>query len=281
MKKAPIKLKDLLITESMSVYIKGFDYSKRLDNLLDVIHALLYPVLDKVFETLPADQKAYFQKNRVPEIFAPDGNDYDKPTGTINFYTSGFVKAASLKILRGMLRLLKMKGFVVGPLKGEMSGMYKSQVIRIPITKNPFIDYKGPPEINWAGRNAFHVFKELLGIDPDDSSGSSFHFTPQEIIQRIEMLRKHDPGWVKKSAIPPKTWIAKPPTEPGDEWKEEPKEPSENPYDDIAYKVLGGLGGAKHIDLGLPEETLWRKIGELEELAKWAVEHGFTEMYVT
>jgi hypothetical protein len=94
------------------------------------------------------------------------------------------------------------------------------------------------------------------------------------------LLRKHDPGWVKKSIIPPTDTKIQPHPEPGDEWKQEPKEPSENPHDDIAYKILGGLVGARYIDLGLNETDLWKRLNALEYLAKWAINKGYKEMYV-
>jgi len=264
----------------MTVYVKGFDYNSRLDNLLDIIHSIIYPVTNKIFDTLPADQKAYFQKNRMPDIFSPDGNDYNKPKGTINFYTSGFVKSAAEKMLKGALKALKAKGFKVGTLKGGQSGMMKSYVVRIPIVENPHTDYKGPPEIQWANRNAYHIFKELLGFDPDDEYGSSFTFTADELIQRIEMLRQHDPDWVKKNVIKPKDTKTQPKPEPGDEWKQEPEPPSENPHDDIIKQIGQGLGGARMIDPGLDFVQLWSRLNSLQKLARWAKEHGFNEMYV-
>ena len=277
-----IKLKSLLnkrpLQESMNLSVGGANY-KRFDNLLSICTELLR-ILDKVYWEMPPDQQAYFKKNRVMELFAPDGDGYDKPTGIINFYTSGFTKESILKLLRLALPKLKSLGLTVGKIsRPEQSGTWKSQVIRIPIVKNNNT-YGGPPELNLANRNAYHVFKNILGFKPDvepddesdnepddesdnkpdDESNSSFSFTVDELETAINTIIKNDPDWIKKNQIGQNE------IDP-----ENPHNSIGGHFQDMGMKVISG---------GYSEERIYDVLERALKICAWARKHNLNKLYV-
>jgi hypothetical protein len=175
-------------------------------------------------------------------------------------------------------------------MKQEPSGVYKSQVIRIPVVKNDVKPLHRPPELNMANRNAFHIFKNVLQFDPDDESGSSFSFSTQYLNERIQALR-HDKGWVGQNQIQPtdSKYEPKEPVLPGDEWKHQADEPEkepefDNPHDKIMHQFgtqMGDATGGVHMmSGGLDSDAIESRIAKILEIAKWAKENGYPEMYV-
>lgn len=267
----------------MDVRVADCKPERRLDNLNDMSWYLLDTCVKPVFNTLPPDQLDYFKRNSVPyhDMITPDGGYYTQgegPTGTINFYISGFTSQALLKILRSIfteLRKLKIKW---GHVRKEQSGVYKSQVIRIPIVKN-MNTYEGPPEPHLSNINAYHIFHTILQYEGEHE----FTMDAEELVQRIESL-VHDKGWVKKHVRLSKVIKPEPPSDEGDEWKkEEPPPPEdndeENPHDKISNQLVGQLGGTHYMG-GMDEEGIWDRLYSAYEVAKWAVEHGYKRIYV-
>ena len=271
------------LTEGMDVSIAGFKSGRRLDNLNDIGWHLLDTCIKPIFDTLPPDQLDYFKKNGVPyhDMMTPDGGYYTQgegPTGTINFYISGFTSQALQEILRSIfteLRKLKIKW---GHIRREQSGVYKSQVIRIPIVRN-MNTYEGPPEMHMSNANAYHIFHNLLQYEGEHD----FSMDAEELIQRINSLA-HDKEWVTKNIRPTTITKPKPPPETGDEWKAEEEPPpaeddEENPHAKIANQIMGQLGGT-HINMGLDEEGIWDRLHAIYKIAQWAVQHGYKRINV-
>jgi hypothetical protein len=268
----------------MDVSVADFKSGRRLDNLNDLSWYLLDTCVKPIFSTLPPDQLDYFKKNSVPyhDMITPDGGYYiqgEGPTGIINFYISGFTSQALQKILRSIfieLRKLKIKW---GNVRKEQSGVYKSQVIRIPIVKN-MNTYEGPPEMHMSNVNAYHIFHNLLQYEGE----YEFSMDAEELIQRINSLA-HDKEWVAKNVRP--TTVIKPehpPDDEGDEWKKEEEPPpkeddEESPHDKVAKQLMGQLGGT-HYMMGLDEEGIWDRLHSIYKIAQWAVQHGYKQIYV-
>lgn len=260
--------KPTLVTESMSLYVKGANYDK-LETLGDVSWKLMGPVW-RYMETLPEDQKAYFQKNRSAEVLTPDGDGYFEPIGTLNLYTAGLTRNTLTVALKLIFQGLKQMGIVYGKVKTEPSNMYKSQVIRIPIIKNPQAGtYSGPPDVQMSNVNAYQIFHNVLQYEGEHE----FSMKAKELMERIETLA-HDKSWIDKNKINP--------TDSGiPDAEQDNNDDVENPHMDIVNQLGSQLGGARMIGGGLSGESIRGRLGEIWALAKWADDHGFEDLYVS
>jgi hypothetical protein len=279
-----IKVAVTQLTEGMDVGVADFKSGRRLDNLNDIAWYLLDTCIKPVFNALPPDQLEYFKKNGVPyhDMITPDGGYYTQgegPTGTINFYISGFTSQALQKILRSIfaeLRKLKIKW---GHVRKESSGVYKSQVIRFPIVRN-MNTYEGPPEMHMSNVNAYHIFHNLLQYEGEHG----FTMDAEELIQRIDSLM-HDKKWVAKNVRPTTVVKPEPPPDEGDEWKREEEPPAaddddeENPHDKVGKQLMGKLGGT-HYMMGMDEEGIWDRLHSIYKIAQLAVQHGYKRIDV-
>lgn len=267
-------LENRTIVETMDLYVKGADY-----NRYDTLGRICSHVLNRVFyamSQMPEDQQEYWKKNHMfptYEMIVPDGNYFDEPIGIINFYISGMTQQMLRLALKTIFKEFKTLGLKWGKVKTEQSKAYpKSSVIRIPITENNHVgQYKGPIELNMANRNAYHIFKNVLQFEPEDESGSSFSFTSDELLERIEALAK-DQGWIDKHAINPTD----------SDWPEDERDEQdfENPHDEFMKQIAGGLGGPRMIGSGLSGDDIRHRIRIIWQIAKWAKEHGYKELYV-
>jgi hypothetical protein len=261
----------LLMSESMTLYIKNEDYT-RYDTMWE-LSVYLQRFAYQILETLPQDQKNYFQRNRPAEFLTIDGNtDMNAKSGILNLYYSGYTKETLDKILKIVEHELNKLHIQYEQFKIEKSKMFKCDVIRIPILNIPH-EYSGAPELNMSNRNAYHIFKNILQFDPDDEAASAFTFDAHELKQRIETILKHDPEWIKNNQI----------NKNDSDWPEDERgEPQnfENPHDDIANKIFGG-GSARIIQMGLSDEDIRQRLYKILEITNWAIEHGKNYMYAT
>lgn len=258
-----------VINESMSLYIKGANYD-RLEDMHEIGWKVAGPIW-QFLEKLPKDQLDYFMKNRTAELLTPDGDDYFKPTGILNLYTAGLTRQALIGTMKIIFDGLKKLRVTYGKVKTEQSGTWKSGVIRIPILSNPHHGtYKGPPDLQMAQNNAYNIFHNVLQYE----GTHDFHFKAREVIERIESLA-HDQGWVDKNIIKPSDsdW-------PEAERDTEVEPDEENPHDDVIKQVGAGLGGARMIGGGQSADTIRYRLREVWVVAKWAIDHGFEDLYV-
>jgi len=156
------------LNESMMTIAKGADYGQKdLDNLLGLSFILTSKVLTPVVNSFGEFDKENFYQNRNIEILSPDGKDTFSPTGTLNFYTSGFNEAGVQAVIDSVKEYLPKIGVAVGNVRGpEKSGMYKSPVVRIEITKNSNAG-KGEevPEVHMSNANAVLIYRDVLGLE--------------------------------------------------------------------------------------------------------------------
>lgn len=256
-----------VLNESMNLYVSGANYDK-LETMGEIAWKVLRPVWGYL-EKLPEDQKAYYMKNRMPELLTPDGPYYDEPTGIMNLYTAGLPRQALIGVMKIIFTGLKELGITWGKIKTEQSGTYKSQVIRIPILKNPHIGtYKGPPELNMSNVNAYQIFHNVLQYEGEHE----FSMEAKELMERIESLA-HDKGWIDKNKINP--------TDSGiPDAEQDGNTDLENPHMDIVNQLGSQLGGARMIGGGLSGDDIRMRLGLIWNVAKWAHEHGFEKLYV-
>lgn len=285
-----ILLKNLIsprvfLCESMNVYIDGASYDNTSSDLDTFCNRLIDKFLDPSLKSLPPDQVKYFEKNKSTgyyDTIVPDGSYYGPGggggTGIINFYTAGLMTNTIKSVLRSILKEMKKLGMKYGEIKREQSGIYKSQVIRIPVISNRN-KYTGAPELNLSNRNAYHIFRNILQYDGENS----FSMDPKDLKERIEAAF-HDKPWIGQHTIDRKEKALSSPEDiEGDEWKKddesEETDDEVNPHDKIADKIGSALGGSM-ISMGLDENQIVERLNKIYEIAMWAIKHGYTKIVV-
>lgn len=265
-----IKLKSLL-KESVTVSVAGASEEyPELDTVLNISFDLgrhaLFPILNK----MSPEEKANLKKSGVPgyDMLTSDGDDYDKPTGIINFYISGLDRSHIEAALRAIKERLDDLGIKMGQLKGpEQSGAYKSEVIRIPIENNPHANAEKMPELNMTNSSFQLVFNKILKLVGDDDWGFSM---PVDTLEKalkpfVQGSDQSQMDKLKPFTYDPKQYNLEP-QEPGDEWK--------NADDSPVEKIIRALGG-KGYEAGMPIERLSRYFIALNDLVQWAKAKGY------
>lgn len=273
MKRSEVKhlIKEIIqdfLKESMNVHIAGADYDKT-ETLGELSNKLIRPVWDYISK-LPEDQVAYFQKNKMPELLTADGDGYFESTGTLNLYLSGLTTVSTRNVLKIILQGLKKLKIPYGPLKKEQSGRLRSEVIRIPIPKNPLAGtYAGPPELNLSNVNAYQIFHHVLQYEGEHE----FSMDAEELLERIKTLA-HDQGWIDQNTI----------KSTDSNWPDAERDTQdvENPHLDMINKAFGGGGkeGPRIIGGGLDADRIKSRLAEIAKIAKWAIDHGHSKIYV-
>ena len=271
-----------VIVESMHMIVSGANYNRtdRLDELVNHLQdTVVSPILRKMTDPAQID---YFHKNSVGfwNMLSADGSYYEMQSGNpalgiINFYPAGIPADMARRIILGILKQLKILGVQWGQLKKEKSRAYKiSDVIRIPITVNNSKEYEGPSELNLANANAYQIFNNILQYEGENE----FEMDAKDLMERIETIMRHDRSWIEKNQIKPTNsdWPAAERDTPQD---------IENPHLDIVNKIGGklgdGSGGAGIIGVGLDTERIEYIMLRIYNVAKWAVEHGHSKIYVS
>lgn len=207
---AEMKYKDFfsdILNESMTAAVSGADYeSRHLEDMLGLSMKLGSIIIHEIINKLPADEIEHFRNNRNMELFAVDGNGYNKPTGVINFYTSGLKDDTIKKIIEAVKYYASELNLMLGSIKGpEQSNMFKSQVIRIPVVKNLNIEKKKehPPEIQMSNSNARLIFKRLLGFGDFDEG---YTIAAIDLLKKIEDIleKAKDDEFLYRFAAPEK-----------------------------------------------------------------------------
>lgn len=261
-----------IINESMTVSVKGMEYDRNMGDMNDVCNALLDNVLSPILRKLPQDQQDYFKKNGVPfyDTIVMDGDFYQskrQDVGTINFYISGLIESTKQQVLNGILEYLKKLNIEWSTPKVEQSGVYKSQVIRIPVIKNPNKSERAP-EMNLSNINSYQIFHNLLQYEGEHS----FSMTAKDLVERIHTVLKHDPEWVKQHVINP--------TDSNWPKAERDDQEIENPHMDIMKQFGDEMGGARMMSGGLSEDRIFERLHQLLSLAQWALRNGHSEIVV-
>ncbi len=202
-----MKLKDI-IKESVNFaadQINPDDSFKEILTMCSYAQRMFYQYVQK--------NKPFFMKylkdrgeNQYSHInFEPDGNDYDKSTGTINVYANGIIndkfKNDFNESLEYAVNKLKEK-VEVGPLttegektsydkprsKYDDTGSFeKASVIRIPILKNE-VEKSKFVEMNLANSNA-RTLLNILDLDAEELMGTIKHKDIPRLLMKIRNLK--------------------------------------------------------------------------------------------
>ena len=244
---------------SMSVMVSRYTRDDTCDNLLNMTARLTYLLFTKWMDKR---DNAYFKEFfSIPsnEIIAPDGEGYDKPAGTINFYTEAIQKEKVKLFTDHIVSFLRGYGMQVNPPTSDMSRMYKSPVVRIPITENA----KGlrvqqklediPPEANLANGNAYFIFRDVLQI-PDFEEG--FVVKAQDLKTRIEYFENETK--LQEGEYAGQNGVI---------------------MDMTAFSDPDILSGKKAMST-YDEQRVRERLMQIKQIADWAINHGYEELVI-
>ena len=238
-----------VVYEGVSVFIPDMT-DRRLNTILDLCFFLqdkvLVPIIDKQFTQ--EEKNTFREIGLAGETFAPDGDSFDKETGTINFYISGIPNRLMKTFLEAIKYYLTDEGIQIGSFKGpEQSRTYKSQVIRIPVLKG--VTQDRPPDLSMTYGTAQVIFKDLLGFNDArlDQEDPSFTVPAKELLRQVEMVEDNDYK-IQQLVTPDKT--------------------------------EKGRGATIH-QFGLKEDWIRNILRMLKEIAEWAIKNDYTNVAVT
>jgi hypothetical protein len=183
-----IKWLNKKINESMDVRVKDAKYENPMETLGD-LSWYLTSKLNTFLNSFSKEQKEYFNKNRTPEIIAPDGpgsdhgqDYYFQNSGILNVYLSSIPVELIDKFKQAISYYLKEAGVEFGQTSVNKSNVYGSDVLRIPILKmSP--PKENPPELNMSNANAHHIFSNVLGFK---DVGNGFLIPARELLIKID-----------------------------------------------------------------------------------------------
>ena len=176
-----------LITESMNVYVSGYDFNSEIKSIEDICGILERKVLHPILSKLPENEREQAKVHPYYERIVPDGSYHSQGEQVINFYTAGFTPQTEAKMLQGINYFLKELGVKFQQIAGGKSGMWNSNVVRFRIddfkkTENP------PPQLNLSNDNATLIFRDVLNFPEVEGGGGFSGISPQELYMRIENL---------------------------------------------------------------------------------------------
>lgn len=139
---------------------------------------------------------AYWANQNIPhDVFKatyrniePDGDDYNKPTGTINIYLGDGDSPEEIKqyMESAVNEYFALLDIEVKVGATETSKAFGVPVIRMHVIRNGTFDLERLPEINMANPNAMNLL-QMLGIEPDFAG----QINARDLIQRISSARNN------------------------------------------------------------------------------------------
>lgn len=176
------------LRESMNVMVQDAPHAERLENLLDLAHALFHRLTASSGQW-PQEYIKYWQDNHGSSMtLLPDGDGHFEDKGILNFYMRPVHPALREKLLQGAKYFLKDLGVQFGEFRTENNPDGTPRVVRMPIlAMSPQDTSKHPPELNLSNGNAVHIFRDVLGFPIDDSG---FTLSAREVLIKIDMLNR-------------------------------------------------------------------------------------------
>ena len=235
------------LKESVDILIKDLPQDDKLYTLGDISHQMNYEIgynfAVKYDEEI---KKKIIDAIRGYSYITPDGDEYFNETGTINFYSHKFPEDLKAVVLSFLRYALMDRGIKMGKVRIERKGQ-KSEVIRIPIVSNSNKDTNDAPQLNLSNENAVFIFKEILGYEykNDFEEYNEVEIYVDELLNKINMAKSmlDYQGHPEKSTRDMST----------------PK------------NIYANINGKDYIR---------EKLDQLENIAKYAKEHGYDELYL-
>jgi len=235
------------------------------------------------------------------EQIAPDGDDYYKQKGLLNFYVGGMKGTGSSRNVESMIidaiKYLNKKGIKTGrPIKNSWQDTYEKdiergydpeklkadyserargnlkalRVMRLPVEMNPEVIKAAdmPPNVDMGFETAKIVFEDIFGLpsaggsplnyvmgkmtgeEPESVDWNGYNFTADQIINTYNKIKDDLPMWAGLGTT--KGFERK----PDDEYK-----------------------GPHIFSSGINKDRILRAVQSVYELAKWAKQRGYNQMY--
>jgi len=245
-----------VLSESMDMGIKGFQYEDDLDNILDISHYVIKKVAYDLWPKLGLTKQEEEQIGGIGDDFTPDGSDAFEPTGILNFYVGSYPTRVLDKMVGYIKYILNERNIKVGEVKyekvkdkikpedfaewGITDGGESLRVIRIPILENNSGDSGNPPEVNFSNTYAHKIFGEILKTDGD----GPYNMDATDLLMKLESARKE---MVSRTDIP----------------------------DTVQHSVQGNV----HSTIN-GKDYYFRTFDKIENFAKWALERGYRNLHV-
>ena len=226
------------LNESVTVYVRDYEYNREPETVLDLIHSI-YPRLEKTRWWLEGGRDWLGSA-----AFSPDGMDWDKQEGTINFYPPDTLpKELAPELVADVAKIIEGLGSrVIDYSKSpEQSGSTGGDVYRWKVHIPP-AKHDDPETMQLSNRNAYEVLHNVLDVDYRE--GPFELIDARTIILKIEAFL--DDIDINAGVI-----------EPSDE---------------------KGERGARMIDPGLNKADISGRIRQLHKMATWALNNGYTKL---
>lgn len=221
------------LNESVTFTVKGHT-KEQIENiyyLATTIDRDLRRTLGSAYQTQKADQ---------PRLDM-DGLDVDAQEGNLNFYAGDLSAAVIKKAVAAIQYFVKEhQAQITGPVKQDISRMFKVPVYRIPVKLAKMTEDR-PPEMNVSNANAAVILQDILNQPSDDVDGGSI--SARELLMKLGSVS----DFAKQMTM---------------------KAPSKEV----------GKGGATFYDGGVSEQQIERYLSTLEKMARWAIEHNYDEI---
>lgn len=255
-----------LLTESITFSVDGYDYGANPDTFWDAMTYIGRKVVNDVFRRRYSDEELRAKKLYFTDMFAPDGGDSD----VMNVYLGNFADMAQEVVVNMQQTVRRLPNVSLnGQIKVEQSNSRDSMVIRVPLNVEP--SEENAPEMNLANNNAAELIK-ALGLPFEDYSGK---FSVQMLLGQIAVTRSKLSGM----PIPDKSYM-----------KDVTPKPEPAKFGSGELGTKSDIGNVKKQAFPAPalnediyenqmgKDQLLRYLDRLEEMCRWAVEHGYTEI---
>ena len=232
------------LQESMSVYVQGHDYQSDINDLDDVANILKKRVLYPAWEKLDEGQQKKVQEAGSAHhgMIVPDGDYYGEGKNLLNFYIGGWPEEMVPKLVQGIKYFLDNMGIKYAPFETNTSGMYESKVVRISILKYE-TSKNSPALLNLSNDNATLIFRDLLKFPSEE--GGFTDISPADLYRKIEELEKDMIDIHARDAYSSQR-----------------------------------QGGAAFFAGGLSTEQITSRLEQIKQIAKWAMDNHYDQMYV-
>ena len=245
-----------VLSESMDMGIKGFQYEDDLENILDISHYVIKKVAYDLWPTLGLTKEEEEEIGGISNDFDPDGSDAFEPVGILNFYVGSYPPRVLEKMVSYIKYVLNERDIKVGEVKYEKvkdkikpedflkwnitDGGESLRVIRIPIIENNSGDSGNPPEVNLSNTYAHKVFGEILGVEGD----GPYVMDATDLLMKLDSARKQ---MAVRTDIP----------------------------DTVGHSVQGNMHNTIN-----GKDYYFRTFDKIENFAKWALARGYRSLHV-
>jgi len=124
---------------SVNLYVEGYDPPTKLNTILDLCWYLHHEIFKDMKSVIGDEAYEHLLKAGFgPEFFAPDGDYWDKPIGIVNNYVKGFPPDKVSWLIKSVLAVLKKVNVRVNDVRQEpFPDSNEIRVIRYSVALNP------------------------------------------------------------------------------------------------------------------------------------------------